>query len=61
VESAGSFVDEKKLQKHLPEPALVLEDSSEQQQQYNEACMIQCLIRIFLIDLFIVLILSFKL
>jgi hypothetical protein len=37
MESAGSCIKEKKLQKHLPEPGLVLKDSSEQQQQYNEA------------------------
>ena len=37
MESAGSFINKKKLQKCLPEPAVVLEDSPEHQQQYNEA------------------------
>ena len=36
MESAESFIDEKKTQKHLPEPALVLGDDHEQQQQYKE-------------------------
>ena len=36
MESAESFIDEKKTQKRLPEPALVLGDDSEQQQQYKE-------------------------
>ena len=36
TESAGSFINKKKPQKHLPEPAVVLEDSPEYQQQYNE-------------------------
>ena len=35
MESAGSFIN-KKNQKHLLEPALVLEDAPEQQQQYNK-------------------------
>jgi hypothetical protein len=35
IESAGSI--NKKPQKQLLEPVLVLEDSSEQQQQYNKA------------------------
>ena len=37
MESAESFINEKKLQKNLPEPAVVLEDSPEHQQQYNKA------------------------
>jgi hypothetical protein len=37
MESAGSFINEKKLQKLLPEPAVVLDNSLEQEQQYNEA------------------------
>ena len=39
MESTGSFINEKKFQKPgpLPESVLVLEDSLEQQQHYNEA------------------------
>ena len=38
MESAGSFINEKKTQKCLPAPqaALLLDDSPEQQQQYKE-------------------------
>jgi hypothetical protein len=37
MESAGSFISEKKIQKRPSEPALVLEDSPEKQEQYNKA------------------------
>jgi hypothetical protein len=37
MESAGSFISEKKIQKRPSEPALVLEDSPEEQEQYNKA------------------------
>jgi hypothetical protein len=36
MESAESFIDKKKTQQRLPEPALVLGDDPEQQQQYKE-------------------------